>query len=176
MLRWKVDDAEVLGRAIRESAEHVRPWMAWIAQEPVALDRRRAIINEWTERGPRAGTDSWASFSMRGSSAAVGFTTRWDRGVELGYWIHPSFLRRGLATEVARLLTDAALVVPGITHVGIHHDTANVRSAGIPRKLGFELVDEQPDEPEAPAELGIELRWRMDRQRWADNLADSPSG
>lgn len=38
-------------------------------------------------------------------------------GLEIGYWIHPAVLRRGLATEAARLLTDAAFSVPGIDRV-----------------------------------------------------------
>ncbi|MBV9804404.1 MAG: hypothetical protein JO130_14485, partial [Solirubrobacterales bacterium] len=42
-------DAEALGRAVLESAEHLRPWMAWIAEEPVPLERRRARIVEWAE-------------------------------------------------------------------------------------------------------------------------------
>jgi hypothetical protein len=75
----------VLGRAIAESAEHLRPWMAWVDEEPLPLDRRRARIEAW-ERGRARGGDV--------------------------------------------------------------------------------LLGERPDEPEAPAELGIEWRWRMDRASW----------
>jgi RimJ/RimL family protein N-acetyltransferase len=85
-------------------------------------------------------------------------------GLEIGYWIHSSFVRGGLATEVARLLTNAALARREITHVEIHHDRANVASAGIPRKLGFQFIGERRDEPAAPADLGIECRWRMDKR------------
>jgi len=48
-----------------------------------------------------------------------------------------------------RLLTDAAFQIPGIERVEIHHDKANVASSGVPRKLGFELVEEVPDESRA---------------------------
>jgi RimJ/RimL family protein N-acetyltransferase len=82
-------------------------------------------------------------------------------------WVHPHFTRRGLATTAVRLLTDTALTLPGITHVEIHHDKANVASAGVPRRLGFWLLAEVPDEIEAPAEFGVECQWRMDQQRWA---------
>jgi RimJ/RimL family protein N-acetyltransferase len=87
-------------------------------------------------------------------------------GLEIGYWIHPSFLRRGLATSAARLLTGAAFTLPETTHVEIHHDKANEASGGVPRKLGFAFIGEQPDTPEAPGEVGIECRWRMTRERW----------
>src|SRR5581483_9097543 len=45
--RWVPEDAEAMGRAVAESAEHLRPWMAWIANEPVPLEQRRARIAEW---------------------------------------------------------------------------------------------------------------------------------
>jgi RimJ/RimL family protein N-acetyltransferase len=48
----------------------------------------------------------------------------------------------------------------------IHHDKANVASAGVPRKLGFALLAEVPDEIRAPGEIGIECRWRMERDQW----------
>ena len=88
-------------------------------------------------------------------------------GVEIGYWIHPQWTRRGLARSAARLATSAALALDFITHVQIHHDKANVASAGVPRTLGFEFLGERTEAPKAPAESGIEWRWRMDRERWS---------
>ena len=86
--------------------------------------------------------------------------------LEIGYWIHPSFTRRGLATAVARLLTDTAFTVPGISAVEIHHDKANTASAAIPRRLGFRFLGEAPDASSAPAELGVDWAWRVERDRW----------
>src|SRR5665213_3969545 len=91
--------------------------------------------------------------------------------LEIGYWIHSSFLRRGLATAASALLTEAAFGVTGIDHVEIHHDKANVASAGIPRRLGFEFVGEQPNENPAPSDEGTDFMWRMSRGGW---LARSP--
>jgi len=141
--------------------------MAWVADEPLALDRRRARIEEW-ERDRAQGGDVLLGVFLDGQvTGGCGLHRRIGvDGLEIGYWIHPDHLRRGLATYVAHLLTNAAFGLPGITHVEIHHDKANRASAGVPRKLGFQWLGEAPDEPEAPAELGIECRWRMDRARW----------
>ncbi|MBV9415736.1 MAG: GNAT family N-acetyltransferase [Solirubrobacterales bacterium] len=170
--RWVSADAEALGRAVAESAEHLRPWMEWITNEPMALDQRRALISEW-ERLWSAGGDVILGIFL--SEEIVGGCGLHRRiapdGLEIGYWIHSDFLRRGLATRAAGLLTGAALALPGITHVEIHHDKANQASAGVPRKLGFELVGEISDERAAPAELGIEWRWRMEKLGW-----DGPTG
>ena len=66
------------------------------------------------------------------------------------------------------LAGDAAWVagIPGIDAVEIHHDRANVRSAAVPRRLGFTFVGEEPDEPEAPGEAGIDCAWRAERAAW----------
>ena len=117
----------------------------------------------------------WACFSTVGWRGGCGLHRRIAHdGLELGYWIHPHFTRRGLATGAARLLTDAALMLSGITHVEIHHDKANVASAGVPRNLGFRLLGEVPREIEAPGEIGVECRWRMDRARWAPPAPGQP--
>lgn len=166
--RWVPDDAEALGRAVAQNAEHLRPWMAWIAEEPVALECRRARIAEW-ERNWSQGGDVMLGVFVDGQVAGgCGLHQRiGPGGLEIGYWIHLTFLRRGLATRTARMLTDAAFGLPEISRVEIHHDKANVASAGVPRKLGFEWLGESPDAPEAPADLGIEWRWRIEKEAWS---------
>jgi ribosomal-protein-serine acetyltransferase len=166
--RWSPEDAQALSDAVAESVEHLRPWMAWIAEEPLTIEQRRSMLIGF-ERDWLAGGDVVLGMFLDGRVVGgCGLHRRLARdGLELGYWVHPSFTRRGLATTAVRLLTDAALALPGITHVEIHHDKANVASAGVPRRLGFWLLAEVPDEIEAPAESGIECRWRMDQQRWA---------
>jgi len=72
----------------------------------------------------------------------------------------------GLATEVARCLTDAAFDVPGITFVEIHHDRANVASANVARRLGYAYCGERPDRVSAPGEEGVDCAWRMEIASW----------
>ena len=62
----------------------------------------------------------------------------------------------GLTPEAAR----------AIDRVEIHHDKANVASAGVPRGLGFELLSEGPDEVSAPGEIGIDCAWVVTRDEW----------
>lgn len=165
--RWSADDAAALSRAITASIEHLRPWMAWVKQEPVPLSHRIAMIELW-DREWRRGGDAVLGVFLNGQVAGgCGLHRRvGPNGLELGYWSHGSFLRQGLATKVAAALTEAALALPSIDYVEIHHDKANTASAGVPRKLGFRLIGEQPDKPQAPAESGIECRWRMDEVSW----------
>jgi RimJ/RimL family protein N-acetyltransferase len=136
-------------------------------QEPLPLERRRALLEEWEREWLRGGDVLLGVFVDGRVAGGCGLHRRIGPcGLEIGYWTHPAFLRRGIATRAAALLTDAAFAVPGITHVEIHHDKANEASRGVPVNLGYRLIGELPDEPDAPADLGIECRWRLTREEW----------
>jgi ribosomal-protein-serine acetyltransferase len=165
--RWVASDAESLGRAVAQSLEHVRPWLPWASQEPLSLDRREAMIRDW-EREWSQGGDVVMGIFMSGQ--VVGGCGLHDRigpgGLEIGYWTHPAVGGRGVATIAAGLLTDAAFALPGLTHVEIHVDKANERSAAIARKLGYRLVAETPEEVQAPGEVGLHCIWRLTADEW----------
>jgi ribosomal-protein-serine acetyltransferase len=164
---WHVDDAARLGEAIAESAEHLRPWMAWMADEPQTLEQRRAILARWAAEWWDGGDAYYGIFLDGDVVGSCGLHRRLGPdALEIGYWIHTTFVRRGLATETARLLTDAALSMPEISSVEIHHDRANIASFGVPGRLGYRFVGEQPDEATAPEDTGVECIWRIERSAW----------
>jgi len=158
--RWTVDDAEDLAQLIADNAEHLRPWMPWMAEEPRTLPDRIALIQRWEDEW-RAGGDVLLAVVSEGEIAgSCGMHRRiGPGGLELGYWIGVPHIRQGVGTAVARALTETALALPGIDRVEIHHDTNNRASAGIPAKLGFELVGEEPGAT-SPGASGVESIWR----------------
>lgn len=161
--RWSADDAEALGRLVADSAEHLRPWMPWMAEEPKALAERIALIQRWDDEWSDGGDVVLAVVRGGEPAGSCGMHRRIGRGgVELGYWIAVPHLRQGAATAAARALTNTALALPSLDRVEIHHDTNNIASAGIPAKLGFELVGEEPG-ASSPAGSGIESVWRTTR-------------
>jgi RimJ/RimL family protein N-acetyltransferase len=81
------------------------------------------------------------------------------RAIEIGYWVHVDHTGRGIATRVAAALTEAALALPDVDRVEIHCDRANVRSAAIPRRLGYRLERIEDDDVTAPAETGRSMVW-----------------
>lgn len=165
--RWIQEDAEKLGRAVAESVEHLRPWMAWVTREPLPLQERRALINGWEEEWLAGGDVVMGTFIDGEVAGGCGLHRRiGPGGLEIGDWTAKSFLRKGTATTAARLLTDAAFACSEITRVEIHHDQANRPSAGVPRHLGFELVREVHDEVEAPGETGVSCEWQITREDW----------
>src|SRR2546430_12794368 len=141
---WRADDAERLSRAIAESGDHLRPWMAWMADEPQTNERRRAMLARWGRAWAEGGDAYYAVLLGRTLVGSCGLHRRvGPDALEIGYWIHAAFVRRGLATEAARLLTHAAFSMPEISSVEIHHDKANLASSGVPSRLGYRFVGEQ---------------------------------
>src|ERR1700761_535493 len=106
--RWVASDAGELAQAILESADHLRPWMAWIAEEPLPLQRRVTMINEWERDWSQGGDVILGAFLDGRIVGGCGLHRRIGAdGLEIGYWTHAAFLRRGVATRVAHVLTDA---------------------------------------------------------------------
>jgi ribosomal-protein-serine acetyltransferase len=175
--RWLVADAEAQRQAVAESAEHLRPWMAWMAAEPLALENRQAMLARW-ERDWEAGGDALLGVFVDGTVAgSCGLHRRRGPGtLEIGYWIHASFLRWGLGTKVAAMLTEAAFALPEVAATEIHHDKANTVSARIPRRLGYRFVGESPDLVEAPGEVGVDCAWRLLRSELPALIGDDENG
>lgn len=165
---WRPDDREAMARAIAESAEHLRPWMPWVAAEPLSSEDRARLIVEFARQRETGESYVYGIFSDTGIPVGgTGLHTRQGPGgLEVGYWVHPRWVGRGIATASARALTSAALALPGIDRVEIHHDKGNTRSRRIPEKLGFTLVAEVPATIDAPGEVGVELQWRVTREGW----------
>jgi ribosomal-protein-serine acetyltransferase len=161
---WRASDAEQLERMVAANIEHLGPWMPWIQDEPMDIHERRELLSQWEAEWERGG-DAYLAVVRAGEIVgSCGLHRRiGPGGLEIGYWIDRNRLREGLATAVVRALTDAALGRTGVNRVEIHHDKANTASAGIPRKLGYELVSETPAPARAPAESGLECIWRLRR-------------
>ena len=174
---WRTEDAAAQARAIEESLDHLRPWMAWAVEWPKPREEQLAMLREWEERR-HAGTDELLAVWLDGElvgSCGLHFRIG-EGGVEIGYWIHPAYTRRGLATEVARQLCERAFSDPAIDRVEVHHDRANMASGGVPRMLGFEHVGDVRRAPVAPAEEGVERVWRLSREEWTARRAAPPPG
>lgn len=180
--RWQPGDVDALMAAVADSIEHLRPWMPWIADEPLNRAQRLTLIDEWTTAWASGGDAVYGAFlraapagsdpgtQVDDGSIVVGGTGLHRRlgpgGLEIGYWVHAHHTRRGYATEIARALVGAAFADDEIDRVEIHHDEANGPSAGIPRRLGFTCLGTEPSEKTAPGESGRECAWRTTRDQW----------
>jgi ribosomal-protein-serine acetyltransferase len=82
-------------------------------------------------------------------------------GLEIGYWVHRAYTRRGLATAAAAALVEQAFRLPGVDRVEIVHDELNVPSGKIPRKLGFTEIERRRLDPPPEGGNGNGVVWRL---------------
>ncbi len=164
---WRPEDVDGLAEAVTRNIEHLRPWMDWIAHEPLARAARVELIERWARERDAGGDVVLGAFS---DGAIVGGTglhrRRGPNGLEIGYWVDAGRTGNGVATKMARLLTTAAFEIPDVRFVEIHHDRANTASARVPEKLGYAFVGEAAAEVTAPAQVGIDCTWRMAAADW----------
>ncbi|MGV1004226.1 MAG: GNAT family N-acetyltransferase [Candidatus Nanopelagicales bacterium] len=163
---WRESDLPAMAEAITASLEHLRPWMPWIAFEPLPPEERNKLIAAWEQEraaGGGAVYGVWARTQQ--GERVVGGTGLHRRiaadGIEIGYWLVADAQGQGIMTQVVAVLTDYACGQPGITHVEIHTDAANARSAAVAGRCGYTLVERVERTPQAPGELGETLIWRF---------------
>ncbi len=137
---WDPADAPLLKEAIDASLDHLRPWMPWAENEPEDLPAKVARLRRFRAEFDLGQNFIYGIFDReeRRVLGGTGLHLRVGPGaLEIGYWIRADEIDQGLATEVAAALTRVAFEVEQVNRVEIRCDPANVRSAAVPRKLGF---------------------------------------
>lgn len=162
--------AKALDDLVRTNLDRLRPWMPWVASEPMSVDDRRALIGGWRDSDDCSYGIFLPDPAGSGAEALVGVCGLHHRigpgGMEIGYWVDGGHEGRGLVAEAVALATTAALGTDGVERVEIHHDRANARSRAVPEQLGYQHIGERPDEVAAPGEEGVEVCWRATRSDW----------
>ena len=162
--RWRATDAELCFRLVSESLAHLRPWMAW-AIETYGLDDARDYVERCEESWADGSAFQYLILAGGAPAGSAGLMARIGAGgLEIGYWVHPAYTSRGIATAASAALTEAAFALPGIDRVEIHHDILNLASERVPAKLGLSAVGTAKSRYElAPAECGTTRVWRISR-------------
>lgn len=158
--RWQAADIDQLTSTVNDNLDYLRPWMPWAAASATA-ESTTAFV-EYAVAAFEAGTEfAYGVFNARAELlGGAGLHAHRGPGVlEIGYWIAEQHASRGLGRAVARALTAVAAGTAGVERVEIRCDEANVRSAAIPRALGYDLVGVETRPPVALAETERQLIW-----------------
>jgi RimJ/RimL family protein N-acetyltransferase len=144
--RYDEDDMPAVVDVVNANLEHLSPWMPW-AQEPMTLDGQLTFLRETDKQWDEGTNFVYGIFDPTGRVVGgTGFHVRNGAGVlEIGYWLARDAGGKGLMTRVE-----------------IHCDADNVRSAAIPKRLGYSLVRVDEREVAAPAETGKLLIFALD--------------
>jgi ribosomal-protein-serine acetyltransferase len=158
--RYRAGDVDAVFAAVTASLDHLRPWMPWAAgyTRESAAQYLDGSIRSWAD-----GTEyNYAILTEGALAGSVGLMARISPGaLEIGYWVHRAYTRRGLATAASAALVEQAFRLPGVDRVEIVHDELNVASGKIPRKLGFTEIERRPLDPAPEAGTGTGIVWRL---------------
>ncbi len=133
-------DAPALWNAVDTSRPHLKAWMPWVndhnsleySREYVRRMHAKSILREDLPMG------IWRQSDARLLGAAGLHRIDWTvPAMEIGYWLRPEAEGAGYATEAAKLIARFAFDLLGAERVEIRCDALNLRSAAIPRRLGF---------------------------------------
>jgi RimJ/RimL family protein N-acetyltransferase len=164
--QFTVDDAEGVADAVRDSLEELRMWLPWAGVESTKVDFQRDRLRKLPQIAARGEEWQYGLFA-EGDPRVLGsfglMTRRGPGTMEIGYWVHTAAAGRGYCTRAVRALTPVALAMPNVHRVLIFCDEANVKSAAIPRKLGYTLLRTDNHAIEAAGETGRMMCWGFER-------------
>ena len=144
---WEPRDAPLLKDAIDTSLAELQQWMPWATSEPSPVGSLAERIGKF-RHAFQSGQDWTYGVFDRDETMVLGgagLHQRTEPGcLEIGYWIRSSAAGSGLATEAAAALVDVAFRVHRVKAVEIRCDPRNLRSAAVPRRLGFRHVATLP--------------------------------
>ena len=115
--------------------------MPWAIRELVPLEGRVAWIRTCRAEFDLDRNYVYGIFNLEESEVIGGtglHVRQSPEAREIGYWISKANVGHGYATEVAAALTKVAFEIDDIKRVEIHCAVDNVKSAAIPKRLGFE--------------------------------------
>jgi RimJ/RimL family protein N-acetyltransferase len=135
-------DAALLKSAVDASLDRLVPWLPWAHDEPQTLDAKIELLRQFRGKFDLGQDYVYGIFDREESEilGGTGLHTRVGEGArEIGYWIATRHEGKGVVTETTAALVRVGFEVEHLVRVDIHCDPENVRSAAIPRKLGFHL-------------------------------------
>lgn len=139
---YRIGDGAALARSIRESYEHLRPWMPWAKPDETAeqaeINVRRFIarylLNEEYIMGVFEGERvvGATGFHLRVGAPGSG-------NAEIGMWIHAEYAGNGLGTRVLQAMLKWGFGDWGWERLVWRCDTTNHASKRVAEKAGMTL-------------------------------------
>ena len=174
---FALEDAQELRDALAESRADLVKFLPWAAQEPQTLDEKLESARRFRSEFDRGTSLTYGIFQRNGPRLLGAMTLlrpsapgHW----ELGYWLRSGSWGQGFATEAAAAVTSIGFRHYGLVRLEILFAPDNLRSRGIPERLGFHREGVRREPQLQPAEPGT---WR-DSEVWSLHAPDfeaSPS-
>lgn len=135
-------DGPAVFKAISESREELKRWLPFARKEQTLEEVEAGVRDSYAEFIKK--TDIRLHIYLRETDEFIGSTglhrIDWDvPKVEIGYWLHTRYTKKGYMVEAVKELTRFALNDLSCKRVEIRCDERNAASRKVPERLGFKL-------------------------------------
>ena len=132
-------NAEEIYALVDRNREHLRHWFIWVDTTVNVVDIQKFIRGclEKLAQGSELHSGIWYHGKLAGIASLFNISQP-PVGAEIGYWLSADCQRKGLMTLACRALIDQAFGPLGLHRIQIRCEPDNLRSAGIPKRLGFQ--------------------------------------
>lgn len=150
-----------------QDRDYLGQWLAFVETAGSEEDWRKFIRASLQQF---AATEGFAAGVWWGNEFAGVISTRkidWENGkVEIGYWIGRAFRGRGIVTDACRAVLDYLFDELRLNRVEVQCATGNLKSAGVPRRLGFTLEGTRREAELVNGKFHDVLLYSMLRREW----------
>lgn len=146
-------DGAAKHRALAESAENLRPWIAWAQHEKTPEDSEAAVRRARARFVEREDLQMLLFDKESGELVGGSGLHHMDWEIpkfEIGYWCSTRFEGRGYITEAVRGVASFAFEMLGARRLEIRCHHLNYRSARVARRAGFRLEAELHEDQMSP--------------------------
>ena len=135
----RLDDAEALYEAVRESIPEVSPWLPW-CHENYAIDETREFLSSRVNPNQTEEAYSFGIFDQTSQKflggVGINFINRVHQIANLGYWVRSSATGKGVASKATRLVAGFGFAELGLQRIEIIAAVSNIPSQRVAEKAG----------------------------------------
>ncbi len=131
-------EASAVFETVRANTDRLLEYMHWMTRD-YSLEMAKDFVERSLENAKKGESLSLGIFrneNFVGAIGFVGFDTH-VRKTEIGYWIDAASEGKRIVSRATRLLIDYAINELSMNRIEIRCSTSNVRSAAVPKRLGF---------------------------------------
>ena len=136
----EIEDAHNIFTIIDTDRKHLTEWLPWVDKTISVKDTETNILERVDKFDKKEAASFYALYEDQ-FIASVGFISLdiINKKGEIGYWILSSFQGKGLMTECVKACVKYGFEELNLNRIVIKCSSENIKSAAIPKRLGFSL-------------------------------------
>lgn len=133
-----IEDAEMLYNTMQENADYLSEYLDFVSN--ITLEAEKMAINTWQDMFMKGmGFEGGIYYKDRLIGMCGIRISRYDDRGEIGYWLSPEYTGKGIMTKMVQGVMNTGFKAYGLNKITIMCADTNIKSQGIPKRLGFKF-------------------------------------